>query len=106
MLKAVLDVYHTHLLELNSSISSLTFPNSVPPPAFDPASRPAMERYVRRRVKLLQNMLLWKREAPQEIDKLVMRLVGEVLKPVLGRCWGGGGQEMAAKVSCGLIVIS
>lgn len=58
-----------------------------------------MERYVRRRTKLLRNMVLWRREAPQEVREFVTRLVGEVLRPALGRNWGGGGQEMAAMAS-------
>ncbi|WWD20108.1 hypothetical protein CI109_104583 [Kwoniella shandongensis] len=98
LLKAVLLVYHSHLLELSTSINSVTAHNSLPPPGFNPESRPAMERYVRRRIKLLKNILLWRREAPQEVRELVIRLVGEVLRPVLSRCWDGGGQEMAAKV--------
>ncbi|OCF37062.1 GC-rich sequence DNA-binding factor [Kwoniella heveanensis BCC8398] len=98
LLKAILGVYHSHLLELSGTISASTAPNAIPPPAFDPASRPAMERFVRRRIKLLKNMTLWRREAPQEIRELVIRLVGEVLRPALGRTWEGGGKEMAAKV--------
>ena len=79
-------------------MSTINSPTSIPPPAFDPASRPAMERYVRRQMKLLRNILLWRREAPEEIRELVSRLVGDCLRPVLGSCWDGGGQEMAAKV--------
>ena len=41
---------------------------------------------------------MWRREAPQEVAELVARLVAEVVRPILGRCWGGGGQEMAVKV--------
>ncbi|KAK8849483.1 hypothetical protein IAR55_004817 [Kwoniella newhampshirensis] len=98
LLKAILLVYHTYLLELSTSISAVTTPDSRPPPAFNPESRPAMERYIRRRIKLLINILLWRREAPQEVRELVIRLVGEVLRPILSRCWEGGGKEMAAKV--------
>ncbi|WVQ79421.1 hypothetical protein IAT38_001518 [Cryptococcus sp. DSM 104549] len=98
LLKAILLVFHNHLISLSTTIASVTVASALPPPAFDPASRPAMERYVRRRIKLLKNMLLWKREAPQEIRELVIRLVGEVLRPVLGRTWEGGGKEMAAQV--------
>ncbi|WRT69477.1 uncharacterized protein IL334_006463 [Kwoniella shivajii] len=106
LLKAVLGVYHEHLLNLSSTIASITAPNAIPPPGFDPASRPAMERFVARRIKLIKHMAQWRREAPQETRELVIRLVGEVLRPVIGKAWDGGGREMAAKVmiaSTGLI---
>ncbi|WWC93055.1 uncharacterized protein L201_008019 [Kwoniella dendrophila CBS 6074] len=98
LLKAVLGVYHEHLLSLSSTISSTLSPGSIPPPAFDPASRTSMERYVNRRIKLIKNIALWKREAPQETRELVIRLVGEVLRPIFSKTWDGGGREMAAKV--------
>ncbi|WVF68661.1 hypothetical protein IAT40_003432 [Kwoniella sp. CBS 6097] len=98
LLKAALGVYHSHLLDLSTTISAATAYGAIPPPAFDPASRPAMERFVRRRIKLIKNMTLWRREAPQEIRESVIRLVEEVLRPVLSRTWEGGGKEMAAKV--------
>ncbi|WVQ96196.1 hypothetical protein IAU59_003299 [Kwoniella sp. CBS 9459] len=98
LLKAILGVYHAHLLDLSSNISAATAPGATPPPAFDPASKPAMERFVRRRIKLIRNMTLWRREAPQEVRELVIRLVGEVHRPVLSRTWEGGGKELAAKV--------
>ncbi|WWC73495.1 uncharacterized protein I206_107465 [Kwoniella pini CBS 10737] len=98
LLKAVLGVYHEHLLSLSSSVSSILSSNAIAPPAFDPASRPANERYVNRRIKLIKNIALWRREAPQETRELVIRLVSEVIRPVLGKTWEGGGKEMAMKV--------
>ncbi|WVR08253.1 hypothetical protein IAU60_005300 [Kwoniella sp. DSM 27419] len=98
LLKAVLGTYHSHLLDLSSTVSASLSPGAIPPPAFDPAARPAMERFVRRRLKLIRNIALWRREAPQEARELVIRLVAEVLRPVLNRHWEGGGREMAAKV--------
>ncbi|WWD04119.1 hypothetical protein V865_002185 [Kwoniella europaea PYCC6329] len=98
LLKAVLGVYHEHLLSLSSTVSSTLAPGSIPPPAFDPASRTAMERYIARRIKLIKNMASWRREAPLETRELVIRLVGEVIRPILGKTWDGGGKEMASKV--------
>jgi GC-rich sequence DNA-binding factor len=102
ILRAVFAVYHNTLLSLSASIIACTIPTSLPPPAFDPASRPAMERYLSKRMKLLRNILLWRREAPQEVRELVTRLVAEVFRPILSRTWGGGGREMGAKV-CGIL---
>jgi len=98
LLKSVLAVYHTHLLELSASINGLTSNDARPSPSFDPGSRIAMGRYTRRRMKLLKNMLVWRRQAPGEVGELAGRLVGEVLRPILGRSWEGGGKEMAMKV--------
>ncbi|ODN78431.1 hypothetical protein L202_04069 [Cryptococcus amylolentus CBS 6039] len=98
LLKAVLTVFHEHLISLSTSIAQATAFDAIQPPAFDPATRTEMERYVRRRIKLLKNILLWKREAPQEVRELVVRLVGEVLRPILSRHWDGGGKEMGLKV--------
>lgn len=99
LLRAALTVFHDHLLALSKSISDATHPDSAPPPPFDPASRLALQRYIRRRTKLLKNIALWRRFAPQEVRELVTRLVAEVLRPVLARSWNGGGQEAAKGVS-------
>ena len=79
-------------------MSCLTY-DAIPPPAFDPASRTSMQRFVRKSQKLLRIMSLWRRSSPVQIQDLVDQLVGEALKPVLGRTWDGGGKEMAGQVS-------
>ena len=99
MLKAVLAVYHNHILSLISTINAVTAPDASPPSAFDPASRPALQRFIRKRIKLVRNIMLWRRQAPEEVRELVNLVVGNVLRPLLERCWGSGGQEMAPKVS-------
>ncbi|ORY34945.1 nineteen complex-related protein 2-domain-containing protein [Naematelia encephala] len=98
LLRAVLLVFHNHLLELSQAIAGCTSPSAQPPPAFDPASRTAMQRYIRRRIKLLRNIMIWRRQAQQEVTELVTRLVGEVIRPILARTWEGGGQELASQV--------
>ncbi|OXG25371.1 GC-rich sequence DNA-binding factor [Cryptococcus neoformans Ze90-1] len=98
LLKAILEVFHSHLLELSSAIAAVTASNAIPPPAFNPASRSALIRFIHRRIKLLKNILLWKREAPQEVRGLVMRLIGEILRPVLSRSWDSGGKELAQEI--------
>lgn len=94
-------VYHNHIVELSTSVAQAGSPSAIPPPAFDPASRTSMERFVRRRLKLIKNILLWRRQSPNEVRELVNRLVTEVLRPVLERAWDGGGQDMVQKVSHG-----
>ncbi|WVN87006.1 uncharacterized protein L203_102182 [Cryptococcus depauperatus CBS 7841] len=98
LLKAVLQVFHTHLISLSTAISAVTSPSAFPPPDIDPISGIAMRRYVQRRIKLLKNMLMWSEQASQEVRELIARLVGEVLRPILSRNWERGGKEMALKV--------
>lgn len=43
---------------------------------------------------------MWRRVASEEVRALVARLGREVLRPVLLKNWGGGGAELATKVSC------
>jgi GC-rich sequence DNA-binding factor len=58
-----------------------------------------MERYTRRRLKLVKNILLLTRQSPNEARELITRIVNDVLRPVLERAWDGGGREMGLKVS-------
>jgi GC-rich sequence DNA-binding factor len=58
-----------------------------------------MERFTRRRLKLVKNVLLLRRQSPNEARELITRIVNDVLRPVLERAWDGGGREMALKVS-------
>lgn len=57
-----------------------------------------MQRFIRRRIKLLRNILLWRRENLSEVKVLLNRLIGDVIRPAVHRSWTGGGKEMAAQV--------
>jgi GC-rich sequence DNA-binding factor len=97
-LKAILMVYHHHIVDLAASVQQAAAPTAIPPPAFDPASRTSMERFVRRRLKLIKNILLWRRQSMNEARELITRIVNDVLRPVMERAWDGGGRDMALKV--------
>ena len=99
LLKAILGVFRQHVSDLAVQISASATSGAIAPPAFDPNSRIALGRYVRRRLKLIRNLLLWKREAGRDVVEILNRLVGEVLKPLLDKQWDGGGKELAATVS-------
>lgn len=92
-------VYHNHIVELVTMVQAASLPSATQPPAFDPASRTSMERFVRRRLKLIRNMLLWRRHSPNEVRELVTRTVNDVVRPVLEKAWDGGGQDMVTKAS-------
>lgn len=73
-------------------------PGSIPPPPYNPAARSAMQRFVRRRIKLLRNLLLWRRISSDEVQDLIARYVN-LLRGPLAKTWEGGGDDMAQKVS-------
>ncbi|KAL1412967.1 hypothetical protein Q8F55_000716 [Vanrija albida] len=98
LVKAALGVFQAHVLELATAVSASGGPVAQRPPPYNPAARSAMQRYVRRRIKLIRNLLLWRRVAPTEVQDLVARVVSVVLRPVLARTWEGGGDDMAKRV--------
>jgi GC-rich sequence DNA-binding factor len=56
-----------------------------------------MQCFVRRRLKLIRNLLLWRRIVPSVPD-LIARVVSLVLRPIFVRTWERGGEDMAKKV--------
>ena len=92
-------VYHNHILELVTMVQQASLPTATQPPAFDPSSRTSMERFVRRRLKLIKNILLWRRHSPNEVRELVTRIINDIVRPVVEKAWDGGGQDMVPKVS-------
>lgn len=100
LLKAVMGVYQSHIFELAGAVAAAGGPVATRAPPYNPAARSAMQRFVRRRIKLLTNLQQWRRAAPTEVADLVARVVSVVLRPVLAKTWAeGGGDEMGAKVS-------
>jgi GC-rich sequence DNA-binding factor len=99
LLRAIMAVFAEEVTRQTGQIADCLATGAIPPPSFDPASREALGRFVRRRLKLIRNLLMWKREAAREVGEITSRIVGEVLRPVLERQWGGGGRELAQTVS-------
>ncbi|KAF8319659.1 hypothetical protein DL93DRAFT_2164354 [Clavulina sp. PMI_390] len=76
--------------------------NPAPPPPFDPAAIPARRRFLFRRVKLLVNLLAWRKvmggpasRAP--MDELIRRLLLDVMLPAANGGWEVGGKEIIGK---------
>ncbi|KAF9649765.1 hypothetical protein BDM02DRAFT_3094186 [Thelephora ganbajun] len=69
-------------------------------PRFDPEAIPARERYLNRRVKLVQTLLRWRKRSGQGsgVESLVKRVVDVVIVPVADGGWGVGGEECLRKV--------
>ncbi|KAL7424936.1 hypothetical protein Q5752_000623 [Cryptotrichosporon argae] len=97
-IKAIFAVYHAELVDLARAVAAAALPASFPPPSLSADTRAALARFVRRRIKLIRNILLWRRQAQTEVAELVGRLVGDVLRPALARQWGAGGKELAVQV--------
>lgn len=98
LLKSVLGVFQAHIFELASAVAGAAGPAAIKAPPYNPAARSAMFRFVRRRLKLIRNLLLWKRTAPGEVQDLIARIISVVLRPVVARTWEGGGEDIAQKV--------
>ncbi|KAI5451159.1 hypothetical protein NCC49_002035 [Naganishia albida] len=97
LLKALLAAFLEEIQALSTLVTSSLDPG-FPPPAFDPAARAALATFTNRRLKLIKNMLLLRRYAPEEIKQLVGMALAQVVRPCLARCWDSGGKELAAKV--------
>lgn len=98
LLKAATTSIASHINLLSDNIAACQHPQATQRPAFDPSSRPALQRYIRRRIKLLRNVLLWRRAAPEDIRAQTAILCRNVLRPVLEKSWLGGGRELAETV--------
>jgi len=99
LLRAIMAVFAEEVSRQTEQLSDCRKPGAIPPPSFDSASRVALGRFVRRRLKMIRNLLMWKREAAREVGEIISRIVGEVLRPILERQWDGGGKELAQTVS-------
>ncbi|KZT57254.1 hypothetical protein CALCODRAFT_496388 [Calocera cornea HHB12733] len=65
---------------------------------FDPAAIPARKRYLQRRLKLLSNLLAWRKYAGGgEID--IDRLLGQVMTPIGVAGWEAGGEDVLRRAA-------
>ena len=69
-------------------------------PAFDPEAVPARRRFLARRVKLLQNLLRWRKHTGERfgISSIVSKLVEGCVIDVAQNGWEAGGEEFAHQV--------
>lgn len=98
LVRAVVGVYAAQISTLASAVAGAAGPVATRAPPYNPAARSAMQRFVRRRIKLLANLSQWRRLAP-DVQDLTARVVSLTLRPLLAKTWvEGGGDEMGAKV--------
>ncbi|KAJ7830261.1 hypothetical protein B0H13DRAFT_1916000 [Mycena leptocephala] len=92
LLKTVLMVFQAAITENASLIEKYKLASSTgPAAAFDPASTPARTRFLNRRMKLLRNMMKWKKYTGERfgIGEGVSRLVDSISDIAQGG-WDGG----------------
>ena len=70
------------------------------PSSFDPEAIPARRRFLTRQVKLLTNLVLWRKHAGERYDMgiLVKNFVSTCILEVAEEGWEVGGEAIARKV--------
>jgi GC-rich sequence DNA-binding factor len=104
LLKSVITTFRTSVDSLLSTTSSFLTPTSSYGHApFTPDAVPARRRFLVRRLKLVRNLLRWRRYTGElfGVGELVMRVVQECARPVAeaGGGWEVGGGEVFGMVS-------
>lgn len=99
ILGTILSSFVNEIESQAKTVQESIHPNSIPPPDFDPSTRSAVATYTNKRIKLIKNILAWKRFAPSEVVVLANKTINEVISPALNRSWNNGGKEAAMKVS-------
>lgn len=100
-LKSVCTVFQDSLtVTANQLAISLSPRNSMGAP-FDPQADPARRRFLVRRIKLLINLLKWRKYSGERfgIGELVTKLIRSCVLPVVERAWDIGGEDFIRKVS-------
>jgi len=95
IVRAVVELFLRHVDATAGLVKAASGPESGQPPAFDPASRTALATFARRRIKLMRNLLMWRRFSSSEVADLLRKIVVEILLPCLTKCWDSGGQQLA-----------
>ena len=103
LLKSVITTFRTAVDSLLSTVSPFLNPSSSHThPPFTPDSAPARRRFLIRRLKLVRNLLRWRRYTGElfGVGEMIMRVVQECMRPVAvaGGGWEVGGGEVLEKV--------
>jgi len=99
--QALLKSVYTSFLTSITTVTTLLEPYiALDRPQFDPEAIPARQRFLARRIKLLQNILRWRKYTGEKfgIGELAMRLVSRCIFPVAESGWEVGGEESVSKI--------
>ncbi|KAF5369342.1 hypothetical protein D9758_002504 [Tetrapyrgos nigripes] len=71
------------------------------PPSFNPESVPARQRFLIRQVKLLSNLLRWRKFTGERfgVGQMVTRIIERCIVPVADEGWEVGGKDVVENVS-------
>ncbi|KAJ7451559.1 nineteen complex-related protein 2-domain-containing protein [Mycena latifolia] len=91
LLKSVLSIFRTAMTENEKLVEKYKLTSAGTPAAFDPASIPARTRFVNRRMKLLRNLVKWRKYTGERfgIGESISRLV-DAISDVARGGWDGG----------------
>lgn len=104
MLQTLLrSVYKIFTDEVEATQSLLIPYLSLNNPPFSPDGIPARKRFLTRRIKLVQNLVRWRKYTKDRfnIGELATRLLIRCFVPVAESGWDVGGQECVRKASIG-----
>jgi GC-rich sequence DNA-binding factor len=97
LLKSVQISFQKALNETDGLVSKYMILND---PRFDPETIPARRRFLARRIKLLQNIIRWRKYTGEKfgIGELSTKLLTNCILPVAESGWDVGGEEYIHKV--------
>ena len=98
LLKSVMTAFQNAITDTETSLAK--FKSAQPLPGFNPDSVPSRQRYLFRRVKLLRNLLRWRKFTGElfGLDVLVGKLVDVCILEVAHSGWDVGGEDVARQV--------
>jgi GC-rich sequence DNA-binding factor len=98
LLKSVVKAFENVITDTETSLTK--FKSAQPLPGFNPDSIRSRQRYLFRRVKLLRNLLTWRKYTGElfGLGVLVGRLVDVCILEVAQSGWDVGGEDVARQV--------
>ncbi|KAG6827182.1 hypothetical protein H0H92_012892 [Tricholoma furcatifolium] len=99
LLKAIVTTFQTAVSDTEALLARFKAVRRGPP-AFNPEAIPARRRFLARRVKLLRNMLRWRKHTGERfgIGALVTQLVEQCVLDVAETGWEVGGEDISRTV--------
>lgn len=97
LLKSIHTAFQAAVTETESLVEQYT---SSSHPRFDPESIPARRRFLARRVKLLRNLIRWRKFTGERfgVGALATRILKGCVLPIAEGGWEVGGEEIVKKV--------
>ncbi|KAG5653109.1 hypothetical protein H0H81_002256 [Sphagnurus paluster] len=100
LIKSIMTSFQTAITDTEAVLAKFKAAQ-IRPPTFDPEAIPARRRFLARRIKLLRNLLRWRKHTGEHdgLGALAKRLVGNCFIDVARSGWEVGGEELARTVA-------